>query len=299
MNRSAALLGSILVAVCGLGPGSSPSRARLSTENHSALGERDEIKQSYELASGARVSVTSISGPVEIETSLGSMAEVHVIRTARSQQDLQYRRIIIEHSGNSLTVRGEQERGAGRGVQVTQHVMLKLPLNVNLSVNSISGHAIIGDIGGQAHISSISGPVTIGDVSGEAIVSSVSGRLSLGRAGGQVQVKSISGSVDIGQSVGHFEASSISGSVRATIGQIGSSGITIDSISGGVTLRLAEAVNAEIHAMHYSGEVYLNLPNVVIQGKMTSSEVRGLIGSGGPTISISNISGNIMLQRAE
>jgi len=299
MNRSAALLASIVVAICGLGPGSSPSRARLSTENGSALGERDEIKQSYELAPGARVSVTSISGPVEIETSLGSMAEVHVIRTARSQQDLQYRRIIIEHSGNSLTVRGEQERGAGRGVQVNHHVMLKLPLNVNLSVNSISGRAIIGDIGGQAHISSISGPVTIGDVSGEAIVSSVSGRLSLGRAGGQVQVKSISGSVDIGQSVGHFEASSISGSVRATIGQIGSSGITIDSISGGVTLRLAEAVNAEIHAMHYSGEVYLNLPNVVIQGKMTSSEVRGLIGSGGPTISISNISGNIMLQRAE
>jgi DUF4097 and DUF4098 domain-containing protein YvlB len=114
-----------------------------------------------------------------------------------------------------------------------------------------------------------------------------------------VQVKSISGSVDIGQAVGRLEASSISGSVKATISQIGASGITIDSISGSVTLRLAEAVNAEIHASHYSGEVYLNVANVVIQGKMTPSEVRGLIGSGGPTISISNVSGNIMLQRAE
>jgi DUF4097 and DUF4098 domain-containing protein YvlB len=227
------------------------------------------------------------------------MAEVHVIRSARSQADLQYHRIIIEHTGTSLTVRGEQERGAGRGAQVNQHVMLKLPLNVNLSVSSVSGHAIIGDVGGQAHINSISGPVTIGDVSGEAIVSSVSGRLSIGRAGGQVQVKSISGSVDIGQAVGRFEASSISGGVRVTISQIGPGGITIDSISGGVTLRLAEAVNAEIHAAHYTGEVYLNVPGVVIQGKMTPSEVRGLIGSGGPTISISNVSGNIMLQRAQ
>jgi len=299
MNRRTVLLTSIIVAVCGFNPGDSPGRARSGPESRSFFGERDEIKQSYELAPGARVSVTSISGPVEIETSQSSMAEVHVICSARSQADLQYHRVIIEHSGNILTVRGEQERGAGRGVQVNHRVMLKLPVNVNLTVNSISGHAIIGDIGGQAHINSISGPVTIGDVSGEAIVSSVSGRLSIGRAGGQVQVKSISGSVDVGQAVGRFEASSISGSVRATIGQINASGITIDSISGGVTLRLAAGVNAEIHAIHYSGEVYVNVPNVVIQGKMTSSEVKGLIGSGGPTISISNISGNILLQRAE
>jgi DUF4097 and DUF4098 domain-containing protein YvlB len=186
-----------------------------------------------------------------------------------------------------------------RGVQVNQHVMLKLPVNVDLNVNSISGHAVIGDIGGRAHINSISGPVTLGDVSGEAVVSSVSGRLSIGRAGGEVQVKSISGSVEVGEAVGHLEATSISGSVRATITQIGPGGITINSISGGVTLRLRDAVNAEIHASHYSGEVYLNLPNVVVQGKMTSGEVRGLIGTGGPAISISNISGSITLQRAE
>jgi hypothetical protein len=298
MNRSKAFLASIFVAVCLFNPGSSPA-ATAGIESRSNPGEQDEIKQSYELGPGARVSVSSISGPVEIETSQGSTAEVHVIRSARSQQDLQYHRVIIEHTGTSLTVRGEQERGAGRQAQVNQHVMLKLPLNVNLSVNSISGHAIIGDVAGQAHINSISGPVAIGDVSGEAIVSSVSGRLSIGRAGGQVQVKSISGSVDIGQAVGRLEASSISGSVKATISQIGPSGITIDSISGGVTLRLTDTVNAEIHAVHYSGEVYLNVPGVVIQGKMTPSEVRGLIGSGGPTISISNVSGNITLQRAQ
>src|SRR5262249_35495601 len=160
--------------------------ARRRADNLSSSGERDEIKQSYTLGPGARVSVTSISGPVEIETLQGSMAEVHVIRSARNQADLQYHHVIIEQSGSSLTVRGEQERGAGRGVQANQHVMSKLPLNVNLSVNSISGHAVIGDIGGQARVNSISGPVTIGDVSGEAIVSSVSGRLSMGRVGGQV-----------------------------------------------------------------------------------------------------------------
>jgi hypothetical protein len=281
-----------VLGVTRLGPG-------LNIHSESYWGEREEVRQTYELSSGARVSVASISGPVEIETGAGGTAEVHIIRTARSQADLQYHRVIIEHTGTSLTLRGEQDRGTPRGVQVNQHVMLKLPVNVDLSINSISGHAVIGDIGGHAHVNSISGPVTIGDVNGEAVVTSISGHLSIGRAGGQVQVKSISGSVDVGQATGHFEASSISGSVRATIAQIGAGGISINSISGNVTLRLSDAVNAEIHASHYSGEVYLNVPNVVVQGKMTPSEVRGLIGSGGPTISISNVSGSITLQRAE
>src|SRR6516225_2000248 len=105
MNRRTALLASIIVAICGLNPGVSPGRARSGPDR--LFGERDEIKQSYELAPGARVSVTSISGPVEIETSQGSMAEVHVIRSARNQADLQYHRVIIEQSGGSLTVRGE------------------------------------------------------------------------------------------------------------------------------------------------------------------------------------------------
>jgi hypothetical protein len=280
-------------------PGEYQSARGLSTTTALGMGEREEIRQSYELSPGARVSVASISGPVEIETSQGSTAEVHVIRTGRSQADLQYRKVIIEHTGASLTVRGENDRGMSRGIQVNQHVMLKLPVNVDLSVNSISGHAIIGDIGGRAHVNSISGPVTIGDINGEAIVASVSGRLSIGRAGGQVQVKGISGSVDIAEAVGRLEATSISGSVKATVGRIAPGGITINSISGGVTLRLTDAVNAEIHCTNYSGEVYLNVPNVVVQGRMTSSEVRGLIGAGGPTISISNISGSITLQRAE
>jgi DUF4097 and DUF4098 domain-containing protein YvlB len=299
MNRRLILLGLFIVAGCTIASGAATPGPGLTAGGDSYFGEREEIRQSYELSAGARVTVANISGPVEIETTAGSTAEVHVIRTARSQADLQYRRVIIEHTGSSLTVRGENDRGMARGVQVNQHVMLKLPVNVDLSVNSISGHAILGDVGGRAHISSISGPVTIGDVSGEAIVASVSGHLSIGRAGGQVQVRSISGSVDIAEAVGHLEASSISGSVKATVSRIGPGGININSISGGVTLRLHDAVNAEINCRNYSGEVYLNVPNVVVQGKMTSSEVRGLIGAGGPAISISNVSGSITLQRAE
>src|SRR5262249_45002025 len=193
MNGRLSLVALATLAIYSLVPGVTSSRPLLGAYRENSVWERDEIKQSYELAPGARVSVASISGPVEIETSSGSTAEVHVVRSARNPADLQYHRVIIEHSANSLTVRGEQEQGTARGVQVNQHVMLKLPVNVDLNVNSISGHAIVGDIGGHAHINSISGPVTIGDVSGEAVVTSVSGRLSIGTAGGQVHVREMSG----------------------------------------------------------------------------------------------------------
>ena len=56
------------------------------------FSERDEVNQTYELAAGARVEVSGINGAVDIETASGSTAEVHIVRSARSREDLNYHR---------------------------------------------------------------------------------------------------------------------------------------------------------------------------------------------------------------
>ena len=72
MNRKLSLVALAALAIYPLVPGITRSRPLLGFNGENSTGERDEIKQSYELAPGARVSVLSISGPVEIETSSGS-----------------------------------------------------------------------------------------------------------------------------------------------------------------------------------------------------------------------------------
>ncbi len=246
------------------------------------LPERDELRQSYQLSPGAQVEVSSISGSVEIETASTTTAEVHIIRSARSRADLEYRRIIVEATGSSLIVRGEQEKGERRtppGVDVRQRVVLKIPRQVNLATKSVSGSVAVGDIDGEVRVSSISGSVGIGDVNG------------------QVQVSSISGQVNVGQAVGHFTASSVSGSVTATIKRLSEQGVRIKSISGQVELRFTDELNAELEVSSISGRVYADVPNVTVQGKLEPANFRARIGSGGALISISSISGGVRLAR--
>src|SRR5690242_11638678 len=69
--------------------------------------ERDEINQTYQLAAGARVDVSGINGTVDIETASGNTAEVHIVRSAKTREALQYRKIIIQQSSTSLVIKGE------------------------------------------------------------------------------------------------------------------------------------------------------------------------------------------------
>ena len=266
----------------------------------SSFQERDETRERYQLSPGARVEVSSISGSVDIETGNTDQAEVHIIRTARRRSDLEYRRIIVEHTPTSLVVRGEQdrERRTPRGVEVRQRVMLKLPRQVDLSTSSVSGSVRIGGVDGPVKVSSVSGSVTMNDVGGEVRVTSVSGSVRIGEANGEVRASSISGSLEVGQAVGHLDVSSVSGSVSATIARLGERGLRVNSISGPVELRFSDDVNADFQANSISGGVYVDVPNVTLQGRLNSANVRARIGGGGSPITISSVSGSVRLSRA-
>ena len=52
------------------------------------LPERDEFRQTYQLASGSRVQLSGLNCGVKIETASGNTAEVHIVRSARTREDL-------------------------------------------------------------------------------------------------------------------------------------------------------------------------------------------------------------------
>jgi DUF4097 and DUF4098 domain-containing protein YvlB len=285
-----ALLTSVMVLACG-----APERAQ-----NSDFKERDEINQTYQLPAGARVEVSSIRGPVEITTGDSATAEVRIIRSARTRADLEYHKIEVEQSGNSLVVRGiqEPEQRRHQNIQVDHHVILKLPRRIDLAVSSVSGWIKVGDIDGQTNVSSISGSARFGDVGGKLQVTSISGSLKLGNVGADARVTSISGSVDLGQVTGSLEVTSVSGGLNATLVSLSPEGIHIKSISGSVEIGFKSDVNADFNAEHVSGQVSLDMPNVTRDSEEKSSSVRARIGAGGTPITISSVSGNIRLTRS-
>jgi hypothetical protein len=258
--------------------------------------ESDELQRSYQLVPGASVDVSAISGSVVIETSDTSMAEVRVVRTARSRADLAYRNVIVEQQASGLVVRGESEREGAvpRGV-VRHRVLLKIPRQVSLSVHNIGGAATIGNIDGPVRVENISGAAQLADVRGPLIVSVISGPLTIGNVADKVQLTNISGNVTVGRTVGHLELSNISGNVTATIERLDRRGVLVRQVSGAIELRFADALNADVVASDVDGDILLDLPDVSRESRPVRTMLRARVGTGGWPISITKVSGRVRL----
>ena len=262
--------------------------------------ERDEINETYQLAPGAHVEVSSIRGPVQILSSDTATAEVKIIRTARTRADLEYHKIEVAVTANSLVVRGVQEPEGRRrdNIQVNHHVILKLPRRIDLSVNSISGWIKVGDVDGQTHVNSISGSANIGNVGGNLRVNSISGSFEVRNVGADARVDNISGKLRLGTVNGYLNVSGVSGPLNAALVGLSPQGIRIHGVSGSVEIAFNSDVNADFTSESVSGQVFLEIPNVIRDSEEKSSNVRARIGVGGTPITISSISGNIRLKRS-
>lgn len=226
----------------------------------SDFAERDEINQTYQISAGARVEVRSINGTVDIETASGNTAEVHVVRSARNRDDLNYNKIIIEHTANSLIVRRENDRDTS-GHNVRQRVTLKLPRQIDLNVSGINGRTTVGEIDGP------------------------------------VRLSGINGKVDVAQAVGYSDISGINGHVKINISQLSERGIRVSGVNGGVELRFSEDLNADLEVTGINGSVNTDVTNVTVMGKFSRQNFRAKIGSGGTPIVVTGINGSLKLGR--
>ena len=274
--------------------------AHTQTTQRRDFKERDEINRTFQLAPGSHVEVSSIRGPVEITNSDGATAEVQIIRTARTQADLEYHKVEVEQTGNGLVVRGiqEPEQRDRQNIQVNHYVILKLPRSIDLKVSSVSGSLKVGDVDGDTNVSSISGSARIGHVGGKLHVNSISGNLEVGNVNADARVNSISGNLGLGQVNGSIEVQSVSGGVNFTLLSLSPQGIRIKSVSGSIEIGFKSDVNADFSAESISGQVYLNVPNVNRESEENSSNVHARIGAGGTPISIWSVSGNIRLKQS-
>jgi len=223
---------------------------------------RDEIRKTVELSPGARVDVSGINGAVTIETSDTRTAEIHIERTAESQEALNRRKIVINHTADSLSIKGEKEGSVlGRifGSNPKEKVTLRLPRQIALNTSGVNGAVKVGEIDGPVDISGVNGRVDVAEASGSANFSGINGQVSFALKG------------------------------------LGKAGIEISGINGNIELRLSESVNADLEASGMNGVVTSELANVIVD-KTSRGNYTARIGSGGAPISASGINGNIRLK---
>ena len=230
-----------------------------------AADVRQEIRQSFELAPGARVELSGLNGAVKIETSDTKTAEVYIERTASSQEALDRRKVTIEADANSLRIRGDKSDDAGFfsgffGRSAGERTTLKLPRQIALYAKGVNGSFITSDIDGAVEITG------------------VNGRVQVGSAVGTATFKGINGSMVVG------------------LKRIDQEGVTLSGINGNIELQLGTNVNADFDARGMNGRVISDLPGVEID-KQKRGNYSARIGTGGAGITAKGINGNIRFTR--
>jgi len=226
---------------------------------------RDEIRKTFELSPGAEVKVSGINGSVDVETSDTKTAEVYIVRTAREAGALDRRKIVVEGSANSLTIRSEKgdvgffDRIFGSNP--TERVTLKLPRQVSLATSGVNGAVTVGDLDGA------------------------------------IEVHGINGKVQVGQASGSAEFHGINGNISVALRTLNQDGVHVHGINGNIELRLASGVNADLEAHGMNGSVRSDVPDITVNKSERGNRYSAHIGSGGNPIEVSGINGSVRLTR--
>ena len=223
------------------------------------MADQEEHK-TYQLTAGAHIDVSIISGPVSVEGTDGSTAVVSIYRAAPNPADLAYRRVFIEQTSSGLTIRQKPVSGEPDSVDLLNRVVLKVPRQVSVSGRSISGDFNISGIGGA------------------------------------VDLNGISGSVDVRHFNGALTVSGASGNVRVMVERINDAGLRVSNVSGSIYLRLASDLNADLSISNTSGGVSNKIAGLALVG-VGPSNYSARLGSGGPRIVVSNVTGAVVLSR--
>ena len=243
--------------------GSSAWPLVINGDKQSTGNAREEIRKSFQLDAGARVEVAGINGWVKIETSDSKTAEVYVERLGESQEVLDRRKVIIEGTASSLTIRTEKVDSNFLtrifGSSPREQVTLRLPRQVSLVARGVNGSLTTGEIDGSVDVHGINGRVEIAQATGSAEFAGINGNISFG-------LKQLDKDLDI------------------------------HGINGNIELRLGDGVNAALDTHGMNGQVTSDLPGVVVDRNHHGS-YSAQIGKGGNAISASGINGNIRLTR--
>ncbi len=286
----------------------------------------DKISKSFKVGPSGTLDISNVSGEVII--SAGGTDTIVIDAVKR------YRGAAADAKRQFAQTTIEMIEGAGRVEVKTVYTVRNTRVSVDYTVTAPAGtavfaHSVSGDvrvtnIKGEVRADTVSGDVTAVGTPGATLVRTVSGDASASGIdhANELRVSSVSGTATLtGAKVRSVDADSISGDVimsdvtseRATAksisGDITFSGplakagrYQLQSQSGEIRLTLASGSAFELDASTFSGSVRSDFPVTVppgqpIGGQGMRKTLRGIVGSGGATLSLRSFSGDITIAR--
>jgi len=166
-----------------------------------------------------------------------------------------------------------------------------VPRDCQLHVSGVSSSISVQDLSGKFELSTVSGPLSMKTLKGSVSAASVSGDLDGQEIDAPLHLKNVSGNINLQGSFSGVEASTVSGNINLQTADLGQGPYHFKTVSGDVNMQLGQEASFRLEHNSLSGAIFTNLP--VSHTSKVPGKKHVEIGSGGPLISASSISGNL------
>jgi hypothetical protein len=229
------------------------------------------------LAADSRVRVHNVSGDVNVTPSTSGKVEIvgtkrgssryfaDITAEVKETSDGIVVCVVWEGRDNWCDDRGYHSEGNGeRWGRASIDLDIKLPPNLQISANSVSGNVSVAGAQGDVRLNSVSGDVKADRVRANSLSAhTVSGNVT-------VQVESLTGTGDL----------------------------SFKSVSGDVILELPRTLDADLSMHTVSGRIDSDF-QMTLNGRMDRRRLEARIGKGGRDLDVTTVSGDLRLRMAK
>jgi Putative adhesin len=177
-------------------------------------------------------------------------------------------------------------------------VTVTVPRTCPTQLGVVSASAVMCGLNAKASVKSVSGGITLDGVTGDVDAHTVSAPLEAQGINGKLNFNSVSGDLTLADGwLERLDANAVSGDVTADVDLDPLGGMHVTTVSGEVTLRLQAEADARVHLHSMSGDVRSEFAELTQSSAPASRNVSGSLGAGSGHVSVTTMSGRVMLLR--
>jgi hypothetical protein len=252
----------------------------------------------------------SVSGPVDLDASTdsggivvtqgaGGSVKVRAILKAQRNplagdaesriRELE-RNPPIEQTGNRIRVGYVKDPKMLRGISM--RLEIETPAETRLRAQADSGGVRVEGIQGPVECRTDSGGIEVNRIGADVRATADSGGIRVHNIQGPFTAHADSGGIEATGIAGAIDVSTDSGGIR--LEQTKPATIRATADSGGANVRLAPSAGYDLNVSSDSGRI--SVPEMVVRGSFSRHRAEGKIRGGGPLVTISVDSGNVVVE---
>jgi len=170
-----------------------------------------------------------------------------------------------------------------------------VPRDTEISLSSTNGKICLEGLERSVRARSSNGSISINEINGDIDVTTANAKVTCRCTHGHLRARSSNGKIEVDNHQGSIDASTSNGVIRASLDELGDTGVSLTTTNGRIVLDLPDDPNADVDIRVENGHIRNDL-ELEDQTSDIDGRVRGRLGRGGTPIRLRTSNGTISLR---